>query len=68
MSFTCPHFDIARNYCLRLHADCVPGRPGCVLAKNSTFAVPVAERVGETARRRMPQAGVYHKDTEPRRR
>lgn len=36
-----------REYCLRVRADCVPGRPGCVLAKNSVFAVPVEERLRE---------------------
>ena len=68
MTFTCPHFDLARNFCLRLHADCVPGRPGCVLAKNSVFAVPAAERVGEgPRRRRKPGSGLQHKGTKARR-
>jgi len=46
MSYSCPHFDIARDYCLRLKTDCIPGRPGCVL-KGSEFAVPASERVQE---------------------
>lgn len=46
-SFSCPNFDMERDYCLRLHTDCVPGRPGCVLAKTSVFAVPVEERIRE---------------------
>jgi hypothetical protein len=50
MTFSCPHFDINRDHCLRLKADCVPGRPGCVLAKNSVFAVPVQERLGVPSR------------------
>jgi hypothetical protein len=45
MSFSCPNFDMERDYCMRLHADCVPGRPGCVLARNSVFAVPPEERL-----------------------
>ncbi len=44
-SFSCPHLDMQRDYCVRLDTDCVPGRPGCVLAKNSVFAVPVEERI-----------------------
>lgn len=44
MSFSCPHFDIDRDGCLRLLTDCVPGRPGCVL-QGSVFATPVEERV-----------------------
>ena len=44
MSFSCPHFDQARDHCLRLKTDCVPGRRGCVL-EGSVFAVPVEERL-----------------------
>ena len=46
MTFSCPHFDIERDACLRLKTDCVPGRPGCVLA-GSVFAVPVEQRLKE---------------------
>jgi len=45
MSFSCPHFEIARDACLRLKTDCVPGRPGCVLGQQAVFAVPVEERI-----------------------
>jgi len=45
MSFSCPHFDINRDHCVRTRAACVPGRPGCVLQHNSTFAVPPALRI-----------------------
>jgi hypothetical protein len=45
MSFSCPHYDINRDYCVRTRAACVPGRPGCVLQHNSTFAVPPALRI-----------------------
>jgi hypothetical protein len=44
-SFACPHFDGANNWCLRLNADCVPGRRGCVLAGKATFVLPPEERV-----------------------
>ena len=46
-SFSCPNFQCENEQCLRLRAACVPGRPGCVLAKNSVFAVPVEERLRE---------------------
>jgi hypothetical protein len=46
VSFSCPHFDINRDHCLRLNTDCVPGRRGCVL-DGSTFAVPVEQRLRE---------------------
>lgn len=47
MSFACPHFDLEKDYCLALRADCVPGRPGCVLRSNSSFYVPVEQRLKE---------------------
>jgi hypothetical protein len=56
MTFSCPHFDINRDHCLRLKTDCVPGRPGCVLAKNSVFAVPVSERLSAPARSKRKPA------------
>jgi hypothetical protein len=46
VSFACPYFDSSRDCCTRLKADCVPGRPGCVL-QGSVFAVPVEERLRE---------------------
>ncbi len=48
-SFSCPNFDMDRGYCTRLRTDCVPGRPGCVLSKNSIFAVPAEQRIREKA-------------------
>lgn len=45
MSFSCPHFRIDDEHCVRLKTDCVPGRRGCVLEGNSVFAVPVEERL-----------------------
>lgn len=46
MSFSCPHFDVGRDWCLRLNKACVPGRPGCVLS-DSIFAVPAEQRIRE---------------------
>ena len=45
MSFSCPHFDVERDYCLLLEADCVAGQPGCVLRHTSVFYVPAEERL-----------------------
>ena len=57
MSFACPHFDLEKDFCLALEADCVPGRPGCVLRKNSVFYVPAEERLrpqGAAPKRKAP--------------
>lgn len=45
VSFSCPHFDVTNDFCLRLSTDCVPGRRGCVLGPAAVFAVPVEERI-----------------------
>ena len=52
-SFSCPHFDMESDHCQRLHTDCVPGRPGCVLCQNSVFAIPVEQRIREKAEARQ---------------
>jgi hypothetical protein len=52
-SFSCPHFEMENEHCLRLHTDCVPGRPGCVLYQSSVFAVPVEQRIRERAEARQ---------------
>jgi hypothetical protein len=44
-SFSCPNFDMQREYCMKLQTDCVPGRRGCVLRGNSVFAVSAEERI-----------------------
>ena len=43
-SFSCQHYNVQDETCRRVNADCVPGRPGCVLQHNSKFAVPGEER------------------------
>jgi hypothetical protein len=50
MSFSCPHFDVERDYCLLLEADCVAGQPGCVLRHTSVFYVPAEERLKAKAK------------------
>jgi len=53
MTFTCPHLRPDDEWCLLLKTDCVPGRPGCVLRKKSTFLVPVEERIRLAAEARL---------------
>lgn len=65
-SFSCPHFDLANDWCLRLNADCVPGRRGCVLGGRARFIVSAEERVREReAQRRLstddPRASTKHR-------
>lgn len=44
-SFSCPHFMQQQDWCQRLGALCVPGRPGCVIPKSTVFAVPWQQRL-----------------------
>ncbi len=60
-SWSCPYFDEKHDWCRRLNIDCVPGRKGCVLPKNLTYAVDPeiraeqkkAERLASNACRRV---------------
>ncbi len=54
-SFSCPHYDLGEDHCLQLHDLCVPGRPGCVLHRDSVFAVPWQQRL-EAKREAIRQA------------
>lgn len=54
-SFSCPHYDQCHEACVRIGDVCVPGRPGCVLYRNSVFAVPWEVRL--EARRREGYTG-----------
>ena len=31
MTFYCKNFEIGTDQCMKLHSECIPGRPGCVL-------------------------------------
>lgn len=59
-SFSCQHYDMKTDYCTKVQAYCVPGRPGCVLRHNSVFAVPVEERI----RRREEEKDAASKPSE----
>ncbi len=62
-SFTCPHYDLANDFCLRLKTDCVPGRPGCVLQNTSGFAVPVEDRIRQKAEEKKAKSRTSHSAT-----
>lgn len=44
MTFYCKNFDPEHNRCNLLRAECVPGRPGCVLAGKVRFSETIEER------------------------
>lgn len=44
-SFSCPHLNTEKDFCIKLDVDCVPGRKGCVLTRKFQFAFPAKERI-----------------------
>lgn len=56
MSFSCPHFRLNDEWCLRLNTDCIPGRRGCILPKDTVYAVPPEVRVREKEEEKRRQA------------
>jgi hypothetical protein len=44
-SFSCPHLDIEKTFCIKINVDCVPGRKGCVLNRKFQFAIPAEKRI-----------------------
>lgn len=64
-SFSCPHYDADHDDCLKLNAECVPGRPGCVLFKNSVFAVSWQQRLANKRAERAAEGGEVGPEVEP---
>jgi hypothetical protein len=52
MTFYCKNFDCNLNSCAMLRAECIPGRPGCVLAGKVKFSETIEERLREPAEKR----------------
>ena len=57
MSFSCPHYDYATEFCTKVKVTCVPGRPGCVLTGKVTFAGDINERIKKTEELNQSQKG-----------
>jgi hypothetical protein len=63
MTFYCKNFDCNLNSCAMLRAECIPGRPGCVLAGKVKFSETIEERLREMAEKRP----VHRRDKQGRR-
>lgn len=48
-SFSCPHVNTKKDFCIKLDVDCVPGRKGCVLTRKFQFAIPAEQRIKDKA-------------------
>jgi len=49
MTFYCKNFDCNLSICNKLHGECIPGRPGCVLEGKVKFSETIAERLQNLA-------------------
>ncbi len=49
MTFYCKNFDCNANRCMMLKTECVPGRPGCVLAGKVKFSEEIEARLTDLA-------------------
>lgn len=45
MTFSCKNFDFDTDSCRKLHSECIPGRPGCVLEGKVKFSESIQERL-----------------------
>ena len=45
MTFSCKNFDFNAENCMKLNADCIPGRPGCVLEGKVRFSEDIEKKL-----------------------
>jgi hypothetical protein len=55
MTFYCKNFDCNLGLCNKLHGECIPGRPGCVLEGKVKFSESIEERLRELAEKKAPR-------------
>jgi len=53
MTFYCKNFDCNLSICNKLHAECIPGRPGCVLEGKVKFSETIEEQLKELAEKKV---------------
>ncbi|PLY02500.1 MAG: hypothetical protein C0622_05460 [Desulfuromonas sp.] len=52
MSFSCPNYDYAKDFCQKLKAPCVLGRKGCVLEGKVALSEYAQKRLEEEEAKR----------------
>jgi hypothetical protein len=45
MTFSCKNFDFNTENCMKLNAECIPGRPGCVLVGKVKFSEDIEKKL-----------------------
>lgn len=54
MTFYCKNFDCNLAICNKLHGECIPGRPGCVLEGKVKFSETIEARLRDLAEKKPP--------------
>jgi hypothetical protein len=54
MTFYCKNFDCNLSICNKLHGECIPGRPGCVLEGKVKFSEVIEGRLRDLAENKPP--------------
>lgn len=52
MTFYCKNFDCNLSICNKLHGECIPGRPGCVLEGKVKFSETIEARLKDLPEKR----------------
>ncbi len=54
-SFSCPHLDTEKVFCIKLNVECVPCRKCCVLNSKFQFVILAEERIKIKEQIRKPK-------------
>ena len=53
MTFYCKNFEIGTDQCVKLHSECIPGRPGCVLEGRMALSEELQARIDKLEEERL---------------
>ena len=53
MTFYCKNLEINTDQCIKLHSDCIPGRPGCVLEGRVALSDELQARIDKLEQERL---------------
>ena len=53
MTFYCKNFEIGTDQCTKLHSECIPGRPGCVLEGRMALSEELEARIAKLEEERL---------------
>lgn len=53
MTFYCKNLEIGTDQCMKLHSECIPGRPGCVLEGRVALSEELQARIDKLEQERL---------------